>query len=74
MKPDEKGPKVVADLRKSLRRSSRDVAKTGDRDVKPWKHRKQSSANPDPLGAVDADPPVGLRRKDLYKGTRQEGC
>jgi hypothetical protein len=60
--------KVVGNLRKSVRRSSRDIAKTGDRDVDPRRYRKQSSTTPDPLGAVDADPPVGLRRKDLYKG------
>jgi len=35
--------------------------------VKPWEHRKQKRAPPDPLGAADADPPVGLRRKDLYE-------
>ena len=35
--------------------------------VKPWLHRKQKPATPDPLGAVDADPPVGLGRRDLYE-------
>jgi hypothetical protein len=35
--------------------------------VKPWEHRKQNKTIPDPLGAVDADPPVGLSRKDLYE-------
>ncbi len=34
--------------------------------VKPWEHRKQTKTTPDPLGAVDADPPVRLSRKDLY--------
>jgi hypothetical protein len=34
--------------------------------VKPWEHRKQKAAAPDPLGAVDAEAPVGLSRKDLY--------
>ena len=35
--------------------------------VRPWEHRKQKTATPDPLGAVDADPPAGLSRKDLYE-------
>ncbi len=35
--------------------------------VRPWEHRKQSRATPDPLGAVDAEPPVRLSRKDLYE-------
>lgn len=35
--------------------------------VRPWEHRKQKTATPDPLGAVDADPPTGLARKDLYE-------
>jgi hypothetical protein len=35
--------------------------------VKPWEHRKRKTATPDPLGAVDADPPAGLSRKDLYE-------
>jgi hypothetical protein len=35
--------------------------------VRPWEHRKQKTLPPDPLGAADADPPVGLRRKDLYE-------
>jgi hypothetical protein len=34
--------------------------------VRPWEHRKQKAAAPDPLGAVDAEAPVGLSRKDLY--------
>ena len=34
--------------------------------VKPWEHRKQKAAAPDPLGAVDAEAPVGLSRKDFY--------
>lgn len=34
--------------------------------VKPWEHRKQKVAAPDPLKAVDAEAPVGLSRKDLY--------
>ena len=34
--------------------------------VKPWERRKQESATPDPLGAVDADPPTGLGRRELY--------
>jgi hypothetical protein len=34
--------------------------------VKPWEHRKQNAAAPDPLRAVDADPPGDLSRKDLY--------
>jgi hypothetical protein len=34
--------------------------------VKPWEHRKQK-ATPDPLGAVDADPPTGLSRRELYE-------
>jgi hypothetical protein len=34
--------------------------------VKPWEHRKQKAAAPDPLKAVDAEAPVGLSRKDLY--------
>ncbi len=34
--------------------------------VKPWEHRKQTKATPDPFGAVDAEPPVRLTRKDLY--------
>jgi len=35
--------------------------------VRPWEHRKRKTATPDPLGAVDADPPAGLARKDLYE-------
>ena len=35
--------------------------------VKPWEHRKQSGTTPDPVGSVDADPPIGLNRKDLYE-------
>jgi hypothetical protein len=35
--------------------------------VKPWEHRKQKKAFPDPLGAVDADPPSGLSRQDMYE-------
>lgn len=34
--------------------------------VKPWEHRKQKKGAPDPLGAVDAEPPTGLSRRDLY--------
>jgi hypothetical protein len=36
--------------------------------VKPWEHRSRKKAAPDPLGAVDADPPRGLSRRDLYEG------
>jgi hypothetical protein len=35
--------------------------------VKPWEHRKQKKATPDPLGAVDAAPPTGLSRRELYE-------
>lgn len=35
--------------------------------VRPWEHRKQKAATPDPLGAVDTVPPAGLSRKDLYE-------
>lgn len=35
--------------------------------VKPWEHRKEKKATPDPLGAVDADPPSGLSRRELYE-------
>lgn len=35
--------------------------------VKPWEHRKKAKETPDPLGAVDADPPLGLSRKNLYE-------
>jgi len=34
--------------------------------VKPWEHRKKKEGTPDPLGAVDAEPPVGLSRRKLY--------
>jgi hypothetical protein len=37
------------------------------RRLKPWEHRKQSRTTPDPLGSVDANPPIGLSRKDLYE-------
>lgn len=36
--------------------------------VRPWERRKREAATPDPLGAVDADPPTGLSRRDLYEG------
>jgi hypothetical protein len=35
--------------------------------VKPWEGRKGTRPAPDPLGAVDAGPPVGLSRKNLYE-------
>jgi len=35
--------------------------------VRPWEHRKQTQTTSDPLGAVDAEPPVRLSRKDLYE-------
>ena len=35
--------------------------------VKPWEHRKQKKAAPDPLGAFDAEPPPSLSRKSLYE-------
>lgn len=35
--------------------------------VKPWEHRKQKKTAPDPLQAVDADPPTGLSRRELYE-------
>lgn len=34
--------------------------------VKPWEHRKKRGGPPDPLGAVDAEPPAGLSRQNLY--------
>jgi len=34
--------------------------------VRPWESRKRSRPAPDPLRAVDAAPPAGLSRKDLY--------
>ncbi len=34
--------------------------------VKPWEHRKNKKESPDPLRAVDAEPPTGLSRRDLY--------
>ena len=38
------------------------------RKVRPWEHRKQKTALPDPLGAVDLGPVVGsLRREDIYE-------
>jgi predicted nucleic acid-binding protein len=35
--------------------------------VKPWEHRKERSAPPDPLGAIDARPPRPLTRKSFYE-------
>jgi hypothetical protein len=35
--------------------------------VKPWEHRKEKKTTPDPLGAMDADPPSGLSRQELYE-------
>jgi hypothetical protein len=35
--------------------------------IKPWERRKQSRTTLDPLGSVDADPPIGLSRKELYE-------
>ncbi|HEX9689975.1 MAG TPA: hypothetical protein VGB47_12980 [Thermoanaerobaculia bacterium] len=35
--------------------------------VKPWERRKAKKEVPDPLGAVDAKPPAGLSRRDLYE-------
>ncbi len=35
--------------------------------VKPWEHRKDERATPDPLGAVDAEPPRPLTRESLYE-------
>lgn len=36
------------------------------RKAKPWEHRKTKLQLPDPLGAVDAEPPRGLDRRNLY--------
>ncbi len=33
--------------------------------AKPWEHRKGKSATPDPLGAIDAEPPRPLTRKSV---------
>jgi hypothetical protein len=35
--------------------------------VKPWKQRKAESQTPDPLGAVDAEPPGPLTRASMYE-------
>ncbi len=37
------------------------------RRVRPWEHRKKGKEPPDPLGAFDAEPPLGLNRKNLYE-------
>ncbi len=37
------------------------------RQVKPWEHRKDKKATPDPLGAIDAEPPLSLTRKSFYE-------
>jgi hypothetical protein len=34
--------------------------------VKPWQHRKDQAATPNPLGAVDAEPPKDLTRENMY--------
>lgn len=37
------------------------------REVKPWEHKKNANQAPDPLGAVDAEPPGPLTREALYE-------
>lgn len=35
--------------------------------VKPWEHRKGHEPGPDPLGAIDAEPPSPLTRDSMYQ-------
>lgn len=35
--------------------------------VRPWEYRKDKKVPPDPLGAVDAEPPLPLTRKSMYE-------
>ncbi len=37
------------------------------REVKPWEHRKQRAAFPDPLGAVDAGVLGPITRENMYE-------
>jgi hypothetical protein len=37
------------------------------RKVKPWEQRKAEKETPDPLGAIDAEPPKDLTRESMYE-------